>query len=138
MFEAITTGRLTAPPDAIWALWGDPTRWPQWDEQIERAEVDGELTVGAELRTKMRRGGTVRHTITELDPGRSLAYEARFLGARSGLEHRLKPGTRSVDVTHRRYVVGPLAGFWSLMLGRKRLRESVERYLERERELLGT
>jgi uncharacterized protein YndB with AHSA1/START domain len=135
VFEAVASGRISAPAEAIWALWADPERWPDWDRQVQRAEVGGELRPGAEVKTKMRGGGTVRHTITELEPGRSLAYEARFPGARSGHELRLKPGRRSVEVTHRRYVAGPLAGFWSLMLGRKKMRESVEGYLEREEAL---
>jgi uncharacterized protein YndB with AHSA1/START domain len=136
MFEAVASERIAAPAEAIWDLWSDPQRWPDWDRQIERAEVDDELRQGAEVRTKMRRGGTVRHTVTELEPGLSLTYEARFPGARSGHEHRLKPGRRSVEVTHRRYVEGPLAGFWALMLGRKKMRETVEGYLQREAELV--
>ena len=135
MFEAIETERIAVAAEAIWGLWADLERWPDLDEQIEHAEVDGELAVGAELRTKMRKGGTVKHTITEFEPHRALAYEAAFPGARSGFELRLKPGRRSVEVTHRRYVDGPLAGFWALMLGRKKMRESVERYLRREEEL---
>jgi uncharacterized protein YndB with AHSA1/START domain len=135
VFEAVGSERIAAPAEAVWELWVDPDRWPDWNQQIERVEVDGELRLGGEVRTKMRGGGTVRHTITELDPGRSLTYEARFPGARSGLEHRLEPGRRSVEVTHRRYVDGPLSGFWALMLGRKKMRESVERFLEREEEI---
>jgi uncharacterized protein YndB with AHSA1/START domain len=135
VFEAVCSDRIGAPPDAIWALWADVDRWPDWNEQIQRVEVDGELRVGAELRIKLRRGGTVRNVVTELEPGRRLTYEARFPGARSGLEHRLRPGKRSVEVTHRRYVDGPLASLWAPMLGRKRMRESVERFVQREREL---
>jgi uncharacterized protein YndB with AHSA1/START domain len=135
VFEVVASERIAAPAEAIWALWADPGRWPDWDRRIERAEVDGELRPGAEVKTKMRGGGTVRHTVVELDVGHSLTYEARFPGARSGHEHRLKPGRRSVEVTHRRYVEGPLAGFWSLMLGRRKMREAVEGYLEREAEI---
>jgi uncharacterized protein YndB with AHSA1/START domain len=135
VFEAVASERIAAPAEAVWALWADPGRWPEWDRQVQRAEVDDELRQGAEVKTKMRGGGTVRHTVTELEPGLSLAYEARFPGARSGHQLRLKPGRRSVEVTHRRYVDGPLAGFWSLMLGRKKMREAVEGYLERELEL---
>jgi hypothetical protein len=73
--------------------------------------------------------------VTEYEPGALLTYEARFPGARSGLEHRLREGRRSVEVTHRRYVEGPLASIWAPMIGRKRMREAVERFVRREREL---
>jgi hypothetical protein len=135
MFEAVHSERSTAEPAAIWELWADPDRWPDWNEQLERVELDGELGVGAELRLKLRRGGTVRYTVTELEPERLFADEARFPGARLGHEHRLAPGKSSVEITHRVYLEGALSGFWALMMGRKRLRESVVRFVEREREL---
>jgi hypothetical protein len=102
---------------------------------LERAEAEGELAVGAELRLKLRRGGTVRYTVTALEPERLFAAEARFPGARLAHEHRLAAGRSSTEITHRVALTGPLSGFWSLMMSRKRLRESVARYVEREREL---
>jgi hypothetical protein len=77
----------------------------------------------------------VRFNVTELEPERLFVDEARFPGARLGHEHRLAPGKSSVEITHRIYLEGPLSGFWSLMMGRKRLRESVVRFIEREKEL---
>jgi Polyketide cyclase / dehydrase and lipid transport len=135
VFEATHSERSTADAADIWALWADPERWPDWNEQIERAEVEVELELGAEVRIKFRRGGTVRFEVTELEPERLLIDEARFPGARLGHEHRLAPGKSSVEITHRIYLEGPLSGFWSLMMGRKRLRESVIRFIEREKEL---
>src|SRR5918996_629612 len=135
MFEAMHSGRSTAEPAAIWELWADPARWPGWNEQLDRVEFEGELRVGAEVRLKLRRGGTVRFRVTELEPERLFVDEARFPGARLGHEHRLAPGKSSVEITHRIYLTGPLAGFWALMMGRKRLRASVVRFVEREREL---
>jgi uncharacterized protein YndB with AHSA1/START domain len=135
VFEATHSERSTADAADIWALWADPKRWPDWNEQIERAEVEGALALGTEVRIKFRRGGTVRFEVTELEPERLFIDEARFPGARLGHEHRLDAGRNSVEISHRLYVTGPLAGLWSLFLGRKRLRESVTRFVEREREL---
>jgi uncharacterized membrane protein len=137
VFEAVHSERIEASAEAIWGLWEDTDRWPDWNEQIEGVKVDGEegLQLGAKVKTKMRRGGTVRNVVTEYEPGAVLVYEATFPGARSGLEHRLREGKRSVEVTHRRYVEGPLASFWALMIGRKRMTEAVERFIRREREL---
>lgn len=135
MFEAVHTERTSAEPAAIWALWADPARWSEWNEQIERAELDGELRVGATARIKFKRGGTVKFEVTAVEPERLFVDEARFPGARLGHEHRLSPAAGGCEVTHRLYVEGPLAALWSLMLGRKRMRESVARFTEREREL---
>jgi hypothetical protein len=117
-------------------LWADPARWSEWNEQIERAELDGELRVGARARVKFRRGGTVRFEVTALEPERLFVDEARFPGARLGHEHRIDAAGSVVEVTHRLYVEGPLSGFWALMLGRKRMRESVATFVARERELV--
>jgi len=83
----------------------------------------------------MRGGGRVAYRVLELEPERLLRYEARFPGARLGHEQRLAPGRSSVEITHRVYLHGPLSGFWALMMGRRRLRESVAGFVAREREL---
>lgn len=134
-FEASHADRSTAEPALIWGLWADPGRWPDWNDQILRVELDGELRVGAEAKVRLRRGGTVRFTVQEVEQERLLVFEARFPGARLGHEHRLQPGTNSVEVSHRISVTGPLAGLWALLIGRKRMREQVARLVEREREL---
>lgn len=135
MFEAAHTERVAADAAAVWELWADPGRWADWNEQIESAEVDGELRVGAEATVKFKRGGKVRFEVIELEPRRRLVEEAKFPGARLGHEHLMKAGQSSVEVTHRLYVEGPMSGFWSLMLSRKRMRELVVSFAKREREL---
>ncbi len=135
MFEAVHSDRARAEAADVWALWADPQRWSDWNDQIERVEVEGELAPGASARVKFRRGGTVKFEVTAFEPPRLFVDEARFPGARLGHEHRLSPGESSVEITHRLYIEGPLSGFWASMLGRKRMRESVVRFVEREREL---
>jgi len=134
VFEAIHTERIAVDAAAIWSLWADPSRWADWNEQIESAEVEGELRVGAEARVKFKRGGTVKFNVIELEQQHLFVDEAKFPGARLGHEHRMKPGRSSVEVTHRLYVEGPMSGFWSLMLSRKSMRELVVSFTRRERE----
>jgi hypothetical protein len=137
VFEARDARRLAAAPSEVWALWTDPARWGEWNDQFDRAEAPDGLAVGAVVRVKYRRGGTVVFTVIVLEPERSLTYEARLPGARLGHEHRLigSGGRGDVRTEHRIYVSGPLSGFWALMQGRKRLRESVTAYGEREHAL---
>lgn len=137
MFEATHRERIAAAPESVWALWADPSRWPEWNPQFERAESPDELEAGADVRVKYRRGGTVVFELAALEPERALALEARFPGARLGHEHRLTPRGAEVEVQHRISVTGPLSGLWALMLGRKRMREAVAEFAARERELVG-
>jgi hypothetical protein len=136
VFEAEHSARIRAGAAEVWALWADLARWPDWDERIEAVDLEEELRVGAELRVKLRRGGRVRYEVVALEPERLLAIEARFPAARLGQEHRLSAGRDSVEVAHRIYVEGPLAGPWALMMSRKRLREAVVRMAAREGELV--
>ena len=135
MFEASHTERIAAEAADVWELWADPARWADWNEQVESAEVEGELRVGAEATVKFKRGGKVKFEVIELESQRLFIDEAKFPGARLGHEHRMNPGKSSVEVTHRLYVEGPMSGFWSLMLSRKRMRELVVSFSKREREL---
>jgi hypothetical protein len=135
MFEARHAERSSAGPQAIWPLWVDPGRWREWNEQVERATVEGELAAGSTVSVKLRRGGTVRQEVIALDPGRLLITEARFPGARQGHEHRVDPRGRGSEITHRIYVRGPLWPLFALLLGRRRMRRSVTQFVAREREL---
>jgi hypothetical protein len=135
VFEASHTGEATAPPEAIWALWEDPSRWPDWNEQLESAELDGELSVGAGATIKFKRGGKMRFSVVDLEDGRVLTDEAKLPGCRFGHEHRVDPLPGGARITHRLYLKGPTSTPFSFMFGRKRLRESVARFVEREIEL---
>ena len=130
MFETSHTERTSASPEAIWELWADPRRWPEWDERVESAELDGELEPGAEIRVKLHKGGTTRHVVVELEPGRLLVTEYGLPGALAGHERRLTPGSAGSEVTHRLYVTGALSGFWALMLGRGSMRDTVAAFTD--------
>jgi len=136
LFETTHTERSAASPAAIWELWSDPGRWAEWNEQIQRAEVDGELAPGATVRAKLRRGGTVRYEVTALEPGRLLIWEVRLPGARQGHAHRVSPRGGGAEITHRMYVRGPLWPLFALLLGRQRMRRWLVEFAERERELV--
>lgn len=134
MWEASHSLRSSAEPADVWALWADPARWPDWNEQIERAELDGPLEVGTAARIKLKRGGTIRYEILALEPERLLLDETRLPGARMAHERRITPADGAIEISNRIYVRGPLAGLYRLLMGR-RTRESVPRFVEREREL---
>ena len=130
MFETQHTTGTAAAPSAVWASWADPGRWAEWDPRVERAEAEGELAEGSDVRVKLRKGGTTRHSVVALEPGRLLVTEYRLPGARVGHERVVEPAASGSEVTHRLYVDGPLSGFWALMLGRKRMRETVAELTE--------
>jgi polyketide cyclase/dehydrase/lipid transport protein len=39
----------TATPEAIWPLWADVPRWPEWNADIERIELRGPFAAGSTI-----------------------------------------------------------------------------------------
>lgn len=135
MFEASHTERSSAAPEAVWALWADASRWPEWNDQLESGELDGQLAVGTGVTVKFKRGGRMRLMVTEVEPERLFIDEAKLPGCRFGHEHRVEPADGGCEITHRLYLTGPTSGLFSRLLGRKRMERSVVEFIEREREL---
>lgn len=132
MFEATHSSRSASPASAVWARWAKPERWPDWDARYQDAELitEGGLREGSEVRVKMRKGGSTRQRVLALEPGRRLVTEYALPGARVGHDHLVESRGPGSEVTHRLYVDGPLSGLWALMLGRKRLTETVQTFTD--------
>jgi hypothetical protein len=135
VFEAVHSERSSAGPAAVWALWADASRWPEWNEQLETGELDGELAVGIGATVKFKRGGRMKFTAVAVEPERLFVDEAQLPGCRFGHEHRVEPAGAGSEITHRLYLKGPTSGFFSRLFGRKRMQQSVAGFIEREREL---
>jgi hypothetical protein len=75
----------------------------------------------------------VRQHVVALEPDRLLVTEYALPGARVGHEHLVETRGPGSEVTHRLYVVGPLSGMWSMLLGRKKLRDSVGAFTDAKR-----
>ncbi len=135
MFEAAHSERSSAMPAAVWALWADATRWPEWNQQLESGELDGPLAVGTGATVKFKRGGKMKFTVVEVDPERLFVDEAKLPGCRFGHEHRIEPAGTGSEITHRLYLKGATSGLFSRLFGRKRMEQSVVGFVEREREL---
>jgi carbon monoxide dehydrogenase subunit G len=61
---------IAVPPDAAWALAGDPARVHEWFPAVTGCEV-----VGDERRATTARGGELVERLSDIDPaGRSYAY----------------------------------------------------------------
>ena len=135
MWSAQHEEETAADPAAVWALWEDPARWPQWNHEIPSARLDGPLAHGATARVRFRRGIPVKFRIVEFEPGRSFTDEGRLPGARMGHEHVVSVGDDgTVRIRNRIYIDGPAARLYVLLMGR-RVRRGLPRFVARERAL---
>ena len=73
LFECEAT--LQAEPAAVWAVWTDVARWPEWDVSKEIARLDGPFQPGVSGWAKQRGylGGSF--TITAVEAGRCWVTE---------------------------------------------------------------
>lgn len=135
MWATSAETRTRAGADAVWALWQDPRRWKDWNEQIAEAELHGPFAVGTRARIRFRRGPRpLTFRITALEPGRLFTDEVRLPGVRLGHEHAIEHDGTTTTIRHRLYFDGPAEKVYSLLMGRQ-MRAAVRRFGERERDL---
>ena len=120
---------------SIWALWKDPGRWKDWNEQIATASLMGPFAEGTTAKIRFKRSPVaLRFVITKLDDGRVFVDETRFPGARMGHEHLIDPVAGQTRIVHRLFIDGPLERIYALMMGRQ-MKRAIRIFGEREVEL---
>ena len=75
---------IAAPAAAVWAVYADVERWPEWTASMTRIEpLDGpDLAVGKRFAIKQPRLPRLVWTVSELDPGAAWTWQQ---GAPGGL-----------------------------------------------------
>jgi hypothetical protein len=49
MWVAEHSVEMSATPEAIWRQWSDVARWPEWNGDIERIELEGPFAAGGRI-----------------------------------------------------------------------------------------
>jgi hypothetical protein len=116
-----------AEPAAVWKVWTDVSRWPEWDLTKEIARIDGPFVLGASGWAKQRGtlGGTF--TITAIEPGRRWISECPVPLGKIVFEHLIEsaePGR--VRVTKSVVVLGGFGPLFRVTFGTKMRRDITE------------
>jgi uncharacterized protein YndB with AHSA1/START domain len=100
----------TVAPEAIWRLWADVERWPEWNADIERIALTGPFATGSTIAMTPEGQETVELRITEAVEGERFVDEAEVEGTVVRTTHRIDPleGGR-VRVVYRLQATGPAA-----------------------------
>jgi uncharacterized protein YndB with AHSA1/START domain len=135
MYEFECEATFAAEPDAVWKVWTDVARWPEWDVSKEMARLDGPFEPGVSGWAKQRGNLGGSFTITEVEAGRHWVTECPVPLGKVVFEHSLEPldGGR-VRVVKRVEVQG---GFGPLLrlLAPKMRREITESLVALERQV---
>jgi hypothetical protein len=117
MWHAEHTVQTTTEPGAIWRRWLDVAAWPEWDDGLLRAQIDGPLVAGSLCTLHFRKWGSQTLRIVDVHEGRGFTcVQHRFL-ADFRIHHRCEPSELGSRVTHRVEVEGLLAWWLHLKLG---------------------
>lgn len=116
-FEHTETTR--ADPAQVWALYREPTRWPEWDHELAAVVADSPMILGAGGTLRPVRGPAVRFTVTELTEGVSFTDVARLPLARMTFAHHLAPTGSGTTLTHSVTITGPLSALFASLIGQQ-------------------
>jgi hypothetical protein len=117
-WQTLSTREAAVAPAAIWkSAYADPDAWPEWNDEIKSAELDGPLALGARARVRFETGLRLRFRVVEYDEGRVFTDESRLPGARMGHRHLLETVAVGTRLTNTIYIEGRLAWLWRRVLG---------------------
>ena len=88
LFECEAT--FEADPDAVWKVWTDVARWPEWDVSKEIAQLDGPFEAGTRGWARQRGNLGGAFTITEVDAGRHWVSECPVPLGKVVFDHTLE------------------------------------------------
>jgi hypothetical protein len=108
---------IDAPPERVWAEIIDVERWHEWTASITRIEKlqPGALNVGSKVRIKQKKLPPAVWTVTALEPGRLMEWQARAPGSHSIAIHRVEPegaGSRATLGIEQSGVLFSLTGWY--------------------------
>jgi hypothetical protein len=98
----------TAAREAIWGLWADVTRWPEWNADLEQAELSGPFAAGSTITMSSQRQEPIELRIAEAAEPEVFVDEANLGDVVVRTIHRLErlDGDR-VRVVYRMEITGP-------------------------------
>ncbi len=80
----------TASPEAIWRLWSDVSRWPEWNGDLERAELSGPFAAGSRITMFPHYQDPIELRIAEAVEPKRFVDEAEFGGVVVRTIHRVE------------------------------------------------
>jgi Polyketide cyclase / dehydrase and lipid transport len=118
-WETTSTLEAGVSAAAVWEkTYADAETWPQWNNEIKRASLDGPLMLGAKAKIVFRTGLRLRFEVVEFEQDRLFTDESRLPGARMGHRHLVEPtAPGGSKLTNTIYIEGPLSPLWHRILG---------------------
>jgi uncharacterized protein YndB with AHSA1/START domain len=108
MWAAEHSIEASATPEAVWRQWVDVDRWPEWNGDIERIELDGPFAAGSRITMTPRGQDPVGLRIAEAVEPTLFVDEADLGEIVVRTIHRVDPLPEGrTRVTYRMEITGP-------------------------------
>jgi hypothetical protein len=108
----------SAPPEAFFARWADMGTWPEWDEAVAWAHLDGPFAAGSTGTLKPRGGPKVSFVIETLEHGSEFTDVSSMPGAKLRIRHLVSVDDRTTRVDIDVSIEGPLEWLWRRVIGK--------------------
>ncbi|GAA2884385.1 hypothetical protein Acy02nite_17560 [Actinoplanes cyaneus] len=110
MWEYEHSVETTATPEALWHHWSTVAQWPEWNEGVEKIEIDGPFQAGSVFTMTPPGDEPLRMRLTEVVPGKLFTDEMDAGDFVVRTVHSLEPVTPGTTrVTYRTEISGPAA-----------------------------
>jgi hypothetical protein len=110
MWAAEHSIETSATPEAIWRLWAEVPRWPEWNADLDRAELEGDFAAGSTIRMTSKDGDSVELRIAEAVEPERFVDEADLGNVTVRTTHQVDRGDSDrVRVIYRMEITGPEA-----------------------------
>lgn len=81
----------SATAEAIWILFREVERWPQWNAGVEQLEIHGPFAAGTTFVMTPPRQAPITSRLVEVQEGKSFLDETRIGELRVFVDHRIEP-----------------------------------------------
>lgn len=102
----------------VWCHWIDINKWPEWHNDLDGCNLNGEFAVGNSFTLKPKGMKPVKIKITKLIEGESFTDCTRFWGAKMFDTHTVVSTGQGVEINNVLTMTGPLSFFWFFLVGR--------------------
>jgi hypothetical protein len=118
--RTILTARAASPhpPDHVYELIRDASRWPDWSPDTEYVQRNGPLAPGTTGVMKLKGGPKLRYTIQTVSQDHEYTDVTRLPGARVRFQHLVEPRAEGgSQLSAHVSIEGPFSLVWNKLLG---------------------
>ena len=120
--------------EAVWKVWSDVNNWPEWDEDLEWAELEEPFAPKCRYKLKPKKGRVQKISLTSFTDGHSFTERRKLIGGQIFTIHDLEETSSGLTIINKIIVTGWLKFLWIRLIANKaasRAYEKTEALVER-------